>query len=186
MIMKNPRLAGCTSLDPELPTTSDVPRAMVSALPKPPSASTRHDDPADRPGWITISVILLLTMLACLAPLLHAHAVHGTVPSHPAGIHLPDQTVAPEFLGGDEPPSAPAIAPDTRSLATIVLAESHRRDGSPTPSRTDASDVGPPQGGPREIDGTSDGETVVFSHPGADPRPPDWPPSAARPPPPPV
>lgn len=135
----------------ELGVGGVVDAAMSSRAPAPGPTAPVAPRGHHRPGSFTSLVILAFTYLLCLAPLLHAHPAHRAVPSaqpadaHPIGIHLPEQTRAPAFLGVDEDNPAPSVAPDSRALATIVVAESHRRDGSPTPPPADPSTAGPPR-----------------------------------------
>jgi hypothetical protein len=139
-----------------------------------------------RPGRFTTLVILALACLLCLAPLLHAHPADEAGPAalpaeaHPVGIHLPEQTRAPVFLAADEDSPERAITIDSRALATIVVAESHRRDGSPTPPATDRTSAGPPCATAAALPILGAGWPPAVSFPSA--RVP-WPPYFARPPP---
>jgi len=126
----------------ELAARAVVDSAMFACAPT--SLSTAPERPWSR--WrdrVTTLVTVAFAYLLCLAPLLHAHpasdagSLRPPADAHPVGIHLPEQTRAPVFLAVDEDSPAPALTVDTRGLATIVVAESHRREGNPTPSRTD-------------------------------------------------
>lgn len=134
----------------ELAVGSVVDAAMSPRAPAPGPTAPVGPRGQHRPGSFTSLVILAFAYLLCLAPLLHAHPANQAGPAarsadaHPIGIHLPEQTRAPAFLGADEGNQAPAVAPDSRALATIVVAESHRRDGSPTPPPADPSTAGQP------------------------------------------
>lgn len=148
--MRLVRTALVVALHPELATSIAVQGAMSAC------ASARNPiAPASpsgcRRGSFTALVILAFAYLLCLAPLLHAHPANDAGPralpdeAHPVGIHLPEQTRAPAFLAVDEDTPAPAVTIDARALTTIVVAESYRRDGSPTPHHAKPSAADAPR-----------------------------------------